>query len=1025
MNNSHHNHLIQKALMLDTCERTQFLNKIEDQTLKKEIAFLLSDETALTQFSIKTSAGATPLKDFAFKDLKCGDKIKQFIIIKLLAKGGMGSVYLAYDEKLKRNIALKTIRSEFLTSAIAKNRFKQEAEILSKINHPSICQIYDYIEHKESDVLVLEFVKGETLDKAELNNEQVLDVFIQIASALVAAHKKDIIHRDLKPQNIMVTPDGMVKVLDFGIAQSKDQKSTSKNNSKSTALIGTLNYMSPEQVINQSLTKATDIYSFAIIMQQTLSKKPVYDSENSDDLLKQISNAKTVTIANIPTDFRALLAQSTEKEIYKRPTANNMLTQLQAIKQLPFNKTTRRRKIAVMIIFLLFSALVFFQWQNYTNNTQKINFLNDIKDEIKNTADTYQKIYNLPIHNITIEVNALKDQKNQYISTIENSDLLQEAEKKFYIGQIYFTHKNYTQSLEFFESSWNSGHHSPQLASLLSYNHLIIFYQEAKENQYESYYEDSEQNKKLIEKHIIPAQKLMQLSNTDSKSISMNKALLLWHKKEYEKAIEMLSHITKKQNWNFEAYQLQGEILYSMAILEHEKGDLDKKQDLLLRAQTVFDNAKLRGRSFDNLYLQQCTILGNLFEHSLDSEDIDKELTRKHFFDGVENCESALLINPKNPKIYQKLIHLHDSFGFKLIREGKNPMEYLQKAIEYSKQIERIEQKHFIKNVTYTYMGMYKTKNGENPLKDFDKAIDEIYQGLNDQTSVGTNKSYSNIMYIHMSKIHYESNIGVNPDKTIDLLHELYRQAQESKVTSQRYDYLINYIMAEAYKYKAEYLLLINKTPYDAATDAQKYIELSNHFTKDMPYGDGMLASLSISLVKYQLSQGKNPLNHLNKGFEHITLALDKMPNSGDFLTAKAELMMYQQLIKKQNNSDHHIDFKAAIKQYAATLEQLDSASANTQLAELYLHQAQFDLTEKLKKTSIENGIASCINAIKIKPNHALAFFIHAQLLSYGIQAGIYDNDQGNVAEELYKKAQAINPLLTTDSAIARIMTHR
>ena len=166
--------LVKKALMLETQSRTAFLNDVDDEQVKEKLAYILKDDTQSTDFIISTSAGTQSIQLNQFSDFESGDKIKKFTIIKLIAKGGMGCVYLAYDEKLKRNVAIKTIRSEYLNSKSSQKRFQYEAQILSKINHPSICQIYDYIDYDDGDLLVLELIKGKTLHRLKLKTKKLL-----------------------------------------------------------------------------------------------------------------------------------------------------------------------------------------------------------------------------------------------------------------------------------------------------------------------------------------------------------------------------------------------------------------------------------------------------------------------------------------------------------------------------------------------------------------------------------------------------------------------------------------------------------------------------------------------------------------------------------------------------------------------------------------------------------------------------------------------------------------------------------
>ena len=383
MQNTEVNQLLKKALFLETNQRTEFLNQIEEGELKEKLTLLLNDDTALTHFVIKTSHGAKPLAQQQIKDLKSGDKINQFIIVKLIAKGGMGSVYLAYDEKLKRNVAIKTIRSEYIKEKTTQQRFKQEAQILSQINHPSICQIYDYIDYEDGDMLVLELVDGITLNNIELSAKEKLDVFIQIASALEVAHKKDVIHRDLKPDNIMRASDNSIKVLDFGIAKStlakeikideKEIKATmgKKPLTKMGSLMGTLLYMSPEQAEGKQVTKASDIYSLGIIMQEILTGVTTYDLVNTQGLRKLVITAQRVNHDLIPKKYQKLIAALTQKEPNERPSATEAVKSLKNIQDIPKRRIKKMAITALIILSVLGFSKYTYDLKQQTQAAQK------------------------------------------------------------------------------------------------------------------------------------------------------------------------------------------------------------------------------------------------------------------------------------------------------------------------------------------------------------------------------------------------------------------------------------------------------------------------------------------------------------------------------------------------------------------------------------------------------------------------------------------------------------------------------
>ncbi|MDH3493996.1 MAG: serine/threonine protein kinase, partial [Acidobacteriota bacterium] len=191
-------------------------------------------------------------------NLKKGTSISHYKILSEIGKGGMGEVYLAEDTKLKRNVAIKFLSEEFVNDTDKLNRFIQEAQSASALNHPNIITIYEIDEADGVRYIALEYIDGETLTerlKKKLKFDSAIDIATQIASALDAAHAAGIVHRDIKPDNVMVRKDGLVKILDFGIAKLTEQRKPEIESEDKTAvqvntspgmIIGTANYMSPE-----------------------------------------------------------------------------------------------------------------------------------------------------------------------------------------------------------------------------------------------------------------------------------------------------------------------------------------------------------------------------------------------------------------------------------------------------------------------------------------------------------------------------------------------------------------------------------------------------------------------------------------------------------------------------------------------------------------------------------------------------------------------------------------------------------
>jgi serine/threonine protein kinase len=198
-----------------------------------------------------------------------------------IAVGGMGEVWQAEDELIERPIAIKILKEEYLGDPNFIARFRSEAKSAALVEHEGIAQVYDYGEDAGSAYLVMELVPGESLSKIierekQLSEERVLDIVAQTARALGAAHSRGLIHRDIKPGNLLITPEGRIKITDFGIARVGDQVPLTKTGQ----VMGTVQYLAPEQATGKSATPATDIYSLGVVAYEALAGKRPFTGEN-------------------------------------------------------------------------------------------------------------------------------------------------------------------------------------------------------------------------------------------------------------------------------------------------------------------------------------------------------------------------------------------------------------------------------------------------------------------------------------------------------------------------------------------------------------------------------------------------------------------------------------------------------------------------------------------------------------------------------------------------------------------------
>lgn len=343
--------IFNRAVALPTPEREAFIASVcDDETLRSEVLELLEADTARENF-LDEDVFTLALECLERDDvLSAGTQILHYRIEKLIGSGGMGAVYLAQDTRLGRSVALKLLPAHFAGNRQNIERFRQEARAASAVSHPNVAHIYEFGAEDERYFLAMEYVAGKTLRELlrenAIDEARALEIASQIAGALSVMHRSGIIHRDIKPENIIITDDGRVKILDFGLAKySPERRANSYETSLETVpgmVLGTSAYMSPEQVRGQSLDKRTDIWSLAVMFYEMLFGARPFDGESASDIRAAILRDEA-NLDGAPAGLRDFFSRAFQKNPALRfQTVEEFAGALEKIEKSNFKANLRR-----------------------------------------------------------------------------------------------------------------------------------------------------------------------------------------------------------------------------------------------------------------------------------------------------------------------------------------------------------------------------------------------------------------------------------------------------------------------------------------------------------------------------------------------------------------------------------------------------------------------------------------------------------------------------------------------------------
>jgi serine/threonine protein kinase/Tol biopolymer transport system component len=324
--------LFHRAADLPAADRAAFLSTAcaGDDELRREVETLLANDDPENNVLEAAVAGAAKhLPDAGAYENLVGKQVGPYLIASLIGQGGMGMVFKARDTQLNRTVALKVLPPDHFADPERKRRFLQEAQAASALNHPNIVTVYGITQEDGADFLIMEYAPGKTLDqlmpRKGLPLKQALKYAIEIADALAAAHAARIVHRDVKPSNIIVTEQGRLKVLDFGLAKQvapPQEDDTSEPITKAGQVFGTAAYMSPEQAEGKPADARSDIFAFGALLYEMVTGRRAFQGQNVITILAAVMNQEPplphTIVPNAPSELEWIVRRCLKKDPERR-----------------------------------------------------------------------------------------------------------------------------------------------------------------------------------------------------------------------------------------------------------------------------------------------------------------------------------------------------------------------------------------------------------------------------------------------------------------------------------------------------------------------------------------------------------------------------------------------------------------------------------------------------------------------------------------------------------------------------------
>jgi serine/threonine-protein kinase len=959
----------------------------------------------------------------------------RYQVIGQIGEGGMGKVYKAFDPRLKRHVALKFVKGDSDENV---QRFIQEARSQAQLSHENICRIYEVGEFKEAPYIAMQYIEGDTLQRAapEMTLEQKVLVMKAIADAVHEAHRHGIIHRDIKPPNIMLERSSEGRwtpyIMDFGLAREIESPSMTM----SGVVMGTANYISPEQAYGEKekVNRRSDVYSLGATIYEFLTGTPPFTGDSPMKILLQVVNDEPTPLRKlnpiIAPDLETIVLKCLEKDPLRRYDSARALAEdlrryidgepVQARRPtLTYRiyKKVKKYKITAAVAASAFVILMVLMgmWLQSRWEVGKIaEIAQEFGRDVMNIESMMRISHTIPLHDTRPERKQVYSMMRDIRDRMGNLGATAAGPGNYALGRGHLLLQDHQKALEYLNQAWEKGYQTQHVAYALGLALTTIFQIEL-EN-IETVTDESLkafQRKKIEEKYLQPALKFLKMSRgMKGESPEYVEALVAYGEKKYEAALAKARLAFESAPWLYEAKSVQGDIFKTMGMEKKDRGDIQGALTAFRQAGERYGEAMRVAESDPQAYLDLCL----LWKQEIDLVFYEKgEDITPYTQKALSMNEKALIADPEFADAYEFQAYIFSTLGEYRLNRGQDPSADLSKAIESGQKTAQLDPGNgssflYIGN-SYLYLAYNEMMQGKSPMTRLSKAFDSYKRAIAiDPEDPGT---YSSLGMAYAFTAQYQIGKGTDPQEAL-------REARDNflKAIGLYPDYSDAYSnLGGIYQFQASYDSSHGKDPLDSIKNAidsyQKAIAINS-----ISYAYRNLGFSLVELSGYQIAHGLDPRRTLDEAEAAYRKLIKKNPN--DPWGYNGLGMVFNNRLRCRRNTGQNpqdafsraiANFKKSIKLSPQSLyPYINTALAYVRLAEYRL------LLGESPRSLVDRALEYLQKAREINPNDADIYLVwRAAILvncEYDIEHQRSPQNTLRYCRTLHQKTVAINASL-------------